>query len=410
MSGEVVVVSSAAVGSALAIGGLFVVGGIALQMAKEHQRQQQMQAQKKAAEQKRQLKSWEDYQVFQQQTMQHLNAQRQMARDAFANLQLHLQKSTHQGSNNTPELGAQARSFLDSDETTQVQKRLQQVQNWLAQLPQSLQQHENSPIPRLQTQLEQFNKQSPHLETIEDFIETAKRSVTQFMKNLEKQRQQHEQVLQQAELQLNELLHYQQFAKEGVESEEVSALKAHLLVILEQTTATVSLNALSVLQKKSASLKQRINERLEQQAAEEVIYQRVHHHLQEMGYSGAQQQDERVNSWAIPGGEQVRFALQADFRLTFQVAHERSRHTDAALSLQERAFLHQQEHKWCQDLPNLLKRLQADGLNYRVDFERQLPDDRIPIVILETVDELLAAEEEEAIRLQQQQPVKRYLE
>ena len=45
-----------------------------------------------------------------------------------------------------------------------------------------------------------------------DFSETAKRSISQFSQNLEEEQQQHAQVLQQAEAQLNELLNYQHFS------------------------------------------------------------------------------------------------------------------------------------------------------------------------------------------------------
>lgn len=413
MSGEVVVVNTvcmATINMTLIFGGLIVVGGVAYQMAKAHQEQRLVDAKNKAFKQKRQLKVWQDYQATQQQVMEGLNEGRQMARDAFASLSLHLEEDNSQQDDSPPEVGAQAQSFLDADENSQVQQKLEQLQLWLAQLPPQLSDHEASPISRLQSQLEQFTNQLPQLETVENFVETAKRSVSQLIQNLDEQRQQQAQVLQQAELQLDELLNYQQFAEAGIEAEEVTALQTHLLAILEQQTTTVSLNALAVLQKKSATLKQRIDQRLEQQAAEVAINQRVNQRMEEMGYLATQQQGERVQSWTIPGGEQVRFSLQPDFKMSFQVAHERTQQTDAALSLRETAFLHQQEHKWCKDLPKLIKKLQEDGLNYEVDFERQLPDDAIPIVILETVDELLAAEEEEAARLQQQNSVKRYLD
>ena len=409
MSGEVVIVnavSTAAIGAAAACAGLIVVGSIAYQIIKSHQQQKRHEAEMKAKEEKKQLQRWQNYHETQQKLMQELNAQRQMTRDAFSKLRLHLQEENSSDSNNSPTIGAQAHSFLAADEQAQVQQRLQQLQSWLEQLPAQLATNENSPISLLQARLEQLNSQSPHLETVTDFVETAKRSITQFSQNLEQQQRQQVQVLQQAETQLDELLNYQHLAQTGVETEEFKALQNHLLTILAQGSPGVSLNSLALLQKKFASLKQQIDVRQEQQAVEATIYQRVAHHLQAMGYTTAGQEQERAQSWTIPGGEQVRFTLQPDFKLSFQVAHERTKKTDAALSLQEHAFLHQQEHKWCQDLPKLIKKLQDDGLNYQVGFERRLPDDGIPIVVLETADELLAAEQAEAVRLQHS--VKRY--
>jgi hypothetical protein len=410
MSGEVVIVnavSGAAIGAAAACAGLIVVGSIAYQIAKNHQEQRRREAEIKAREQKNQLQKWQTYQETQQQLMQDLNSQRQMTRDAFSRLRLHFQEQESQNSGNAPTIGAQAQSFLNFDEQSQIQQRLEQLQNWLEQLPSQLAEHKNSPVPLLQNRLAQLNSQNPHLETVMDFVETAKHSISQFSQNLEEQQQQQAQVLQQAEAQLDELLHYQHLAQSGIEAEEFHALQAHLLAIFGQDSPTVSLNNLALLQKKSASLKQQMNERIEKQAAEAMIHQRIEHHLQTMGYTAAKTEKGVVQSWTIPGGEQVRFALQPDFKLSFQVAHERSRKTEAALSLQERAFLHQQEHKWCQDLKKLIQHLQEDGLNYEVGFERNLPDEGIPIVVLETVEELLAAEEVENARLQQ--PAKRYL-
>ncbi len=414
MSGEAVIVSSlsaGAIGAAFAVAGLMAVGSVAYMMAKEHQHQRRAAAEHKAAEQKKQLAAWQAYQDAQQQAMQRLNEEQQMARDAFANLRLHLQEASHQQDDEPPQAGAQAQVFLDADEPGQVQQRLTRLQDWLNELSPQLINHETSPIPRLQTQLEQLSSQLPPLESVEYFIDTAKRSVQQLIRNLDEQEQQQAQALQQAESQLDELLRYQQLAEAGIEAEEAAALQAHLLAVLAaQDTKLISLDSLALLQKKSADLKKGIEQRLEQQAAEAAVYQCVHQRMQAMGYAAAQQEGDRVYSWTIPGGEQVRFVLQADFRLSFQVAHERTHHTDAPLSLEEKAFLHQQEGRWCKDLPKLLKQLQADGLNYQVDFERQLPDDGIPVVILETADELLAAEAEETARLQQHSSVKRYLE
>ncbi|MDQ7091119.1 MAG: hypothetical protein Q9M50_10830 [Methylococcales bacterium] len=413
MSGEAVVVSTISagtVGAVLAFGGLMALGSLAYKMAKTHQEQRFFDAQKKAFEQKKKLTAWQDYQMNQQKSMEALNEKRQIALDAFENLHLNLEmpEVKSQKNDNTPELGAQAQVFLDTDEHSQVEQHLAKLERWLFALPAKLSEHESSLIPQLKTQFDQLKTQSPRLETVESFIATAKLSVSQLMTRLDKQQQQQAQVLQQAEQQLDVLLNYQHFAESEIETEEIAALQAHLLTILEQKGRSTHLSALSLLAKKSAHLKQGIDERLEQQATEATVYKRIHHHMESMGYRAIRQQGEPIQSWEIPGGEQVRFSLQPDFKLGFQVAHERTQHSDAALSLPETAFLHQQEAKWCNDLPKLLMQLQKDGLNYRVDFERQLPDDGIPIVILETVDDLLAAEDERTHS--QQNAVKRYLD
>jgi hypothetical protein len=416
MSGEAVVVSSVVgtvgAGAVFALSGFLVVGSIAYQMAKSHHEKLEADALLQANKHKNKLAAWHHFQQDQQTVMQHLHEEREIARQAFADLCLQVNDDAAQQDDFSPESGAnvraQATGFLDKDESTQVQQRLEQLQTWLTAVPAQLSLHEKAPIAVLQQQLEQFNQTPPRMERLEQFTDTAHRSVQKFIQQLEETAQLHNKILQQAETELDTLLSYQHLAESGTEAEEIAALQAHLLAILatEDQTET-KLSALALLQKKSALLQGNIKQRLEHQAAEATIYQRVHHHMQAMGYEATQQTGERVHSWTIPNGEQVRFSLQSDFKLSFQVAHERTQHTDAALSLQERAFLHQQENKWCKDLPRLLKHLKADGLAYEVGFERQLPDDSIPIVVLETVDELLEAEEKSLS--QQKSSVKRYL-
>ena len=53
----------------------------------------------------------------------------------------------------------------------------------------------------------------------------------------------------------------------------------------------------------------------------------------------------------------------------------------------------QQEVRWCRDMKELIGRLIKDGVPYRVQFEREVPDKSIPVVVVESVDELLDEKE-----------------
>ena len=81
--------------------------------------------------------------------------------------------------------------------------------------------------------------------------------------------------------------------------------------------------------------------------------------------------------WRLPDSGQVRVALEPDGRFAAKLDSESGA----------------EEGKWCADARELLRRLAADGVPYEIVFERRLPE--IPVVALETADELLDGEEED---------------
>ena len=66
---------------------------------------------------------------------------------------------------------------------------------------------------------------------------------------------------------------------------------------------------------------------------------------------------------------------------------------ELVLDEKERAFLQQQESLWCRDLQELLRRLVRDGVPYRVQSEGFRAVDDLPIVMVETAQEILDEEE-----------------
>ena len=121
---------------------------------------------------------------------------------------------------------------------------------------------------------------------------------------------------------------------------------------------------------------------------------RMQYHLEEMGYRHLSEEQTGHSNWQLPGGEQVRIALQRNLGIAFQLQHERVEVSDAELSEEEIAFFRQQEQHWCDDLAELTRRLTADGFQYQLEFERDVPESTVPIVVVEDVDELLEEEEE----------------
>ena len=68
---------------------------------------------------------------------------------------------------------------------------------------------------------------------------------------------------------------------------------------------------------------------------------------------------------------------------------------EKTLSGEALSFFRQQEARWCRDMKELIRRLVKDGVPYQAQFEREMADESIPVVVMENVDELLDEEDED---------------
>jgi len=82
-------------------------------------------------------------------------------------------------------------------------------------------------------------------------------------------------------------------------------------------------------------------------------------------------------------------------KMGFQLSHETRTMIEKTLSGEALSFFRQQEARWCSDMKELISRLVKDGVPYQVQFERDVPDESIPVVVMESVDELLDEEDED---------------
>jgi len=280
---------------------------------------------------------------------------------------------------------------VQASAAAQARQQRQQIQAWLEALAQPLAQL--PALQRLRGQAQRLDAAAP-LETVQSLAQTLQRTAAELGAELETQRRLREDTMRQAEALLEQVLIYRALARPGIQAEEISALQAHLEKALE---AGATLEALQILSKKFSQSRQEIDAAQEAAAVQDTLIQRIAAHLQDLGYRKTRQ----ALTWEIPGGEQIRFALQANHQLAFQVAHEREYHSDMPLTADEIRFLRQQETLWCKDLQELVRRLNADGFQYQVEFERQISETAVPTVVVESVDEVLeeTAERGKAKRL-----------
>jgi hypothetical protein len=231
--------------------------------------------------------------------------------------------------------------------------------------------------PPLETALDTFQS------LVEDTVEAARQ------RQAEEPRRQ-AQRLAELESLLDRLLQAAALA-EGEMHERVEILEQRLLSALQahSISAAQTQAVRDELQRLATEIETEHDDRLVRQQ----LQVQIQAHLGALGYR-LLDQDARGSLWAIPGGEQVRVSTQPDLRLAFQLQHERFTAGEAPLDRAELALLRQQEQRWCGDLKTLMQRLNADGFQFQVEFEREIPEEAVPVVVVQDVEEILREQAE----------------
>ncbi len=86
-------------------------------------------------------------------------------------------------------------------------------------------------------------------------------------------------------------------------------------------------------------------------------------------------------------------AIKPDGRMDFKLVHER-RSPGAYLSEEEIASYRRQENRWANDFREIIRRLTREGFSYQIQMEDFFHTDSIPVVVVETAEELNAEEED----------------
>lgn len=282
--------------------------------------------------------------------------------------------------------GAAMQSYIASDDHQRLM--LDELARILEATPAALRQQADSPLSRLQTRIEQLQQQYMQGKTLDDAL--LQQLHTTLENTIRLQLQQHEtaqamlqQMQQQAESLLQTIISYRHQTENDKWQTELITLQRHVEQWLqgdEHHPAT-----LDTLTAKMDALKAAIDAVQQAQATRLVLQQRIRLHLEDMGYQWLADEGNSHQLWRIPGGERVSLAVQHDFRIGFQLQHERAGELadGEELNQQESRFLRQQESRWCGDLRQLIRQLVADGFQYSLQFERELPQDSVPVVVVD---------------------------
>jgi len=243
-------------------------------------------------------------------------------------------------------------------------------------------------------------------EEIVMFKELIARTLDGFLNEMVAHQRRQQEIHVRLEAALNDVLLYQHLAPAPQRS-AMDALRYQLTTLL--TSGDVKLGQLELLENRLAGLKREIDARVVSTAHRKGLSESISRNLSDLGYETlaefpADMEGETLEAtMRIPGGEQVRIALQPDSQVSFSILHERE-HGAEKFTKAELDHIRKQEKRWCGDFKELVRRLVAEGFSYQIGIERPIPEQAIKVVIVETPEEIL---EEEARRQDVQQ--KRYL-
>ncbi len=388
MSGEAVIFSPLMGDVALGVP-VIAVATLAWQAVQAYREQLRQEAERRQREEKRQIGEWRSFQQRQQREMEQIGSRRSELERITGSLKLQTQAAPL--APHTTE--AQSRGFLEaSGDVAARRQRLGDVQALLSALPETLDENLNAPLLRLRSEGERLATRfgrgdAPTEGEIAAFRRLVSETIDQQLIWAEQQRHAGERLLTEGEGLLDRLLHCQALAGEGDAAGGLNRLRTELVRHLGNGSLT--LGALENLSERFEQLRRQVEAALEREAALATLREALQRHLPALGYVAQATTQPGRQLWSIPGGEQVAVAVQPDLRVAFQLAHERSHDSGAALSAQEMVQLRRQEARWCNDLKQLLERLRADGFQYQVALEREIPGDAIPIVIVEEAEALL---------------------
>ncbi len=387
MSGEAMMI-----GTGARNGGILLLAGSAAWAVVQgviDQRREEARARLKAR--KDRLAAWNQFQQNQQRQVQELAQGRAELAQRLQALQ------THEPQALSDRLEVRSQGFVASEaEQAALRTRLDRLDEWLAAVPAALAQGADSPFPHLAQESARlraaFEAHRPLAEaTLASLQATVEQTLQAQLQDAERRRQTQERLLAEAEGLLDAVLGYRDLSPEPQLEAELEAAQHHLARLLQ--APHLRLADLDLLRRKFQQLKAAIDAALQQAATREALEQTLQRNLEQLGYRRLEAKAGGEGLWAVPGGEQLRVAVQRNLGLAFQLQHERFEHGDFPLSAGELAHLRRQERRWCDDLKTLNKRLIAEGFQYQLQFEREIPEASIPIVVVEEVDEILAEEE-----------------
>jgi hypothetical protein len=390
MSGEAVIFSPFMLDMALGVP-VIAVATVAWRAAEAYREQRLAEAERRRQEEKARITEWRSFQERQRREMTALGSGRSELERTLQGLRLSAPAAAVQ------DRSVQAQGFLEDPAAVAARRaRLAAIQALLADLPAGLGAEALAPFEGLRREaaglLARFAQgDAPSEAELNGLHTLAANTLEQQVLWTEQRQEAHARLLAEGEALLDQILHQQALAPEAALADALGTLRQGLVQRLGDDS--LRLGDLDALQRAFDPLRRQVEEALERAAALASLSDAMQRHLQALGYAAVEAAQPGRQVWAIPGGERVAVVIQPNLRVAFQMLHERTQAGDGPLDERELSRLRTQEARWCGDLAELVARLRADGFQYQVELERQIPADSVPIVIVEEADALLEEED-----------------
>lgn len=356
---------------------------------------------------KARLQEWRTFLAKQKEEMDKVAELQAALRQAENELQVVQLVSLEFIRNEKPQGGSTSEGYLSlgKKKATGEEARplLMELSDIMAALPSSFKEDTASPYRRLARQQERLaaaleSPKPPALEELAAFKETISRTLSGYLEMQESHAKTRENLCQELDLLIGELLLCRRLAEEPKVVQSLDAIQHQVMALAH--LEYVKPGHLDLLKKHFAEVKNQLERQESQRAYRLAITESLTRNLTDMGYESVQgfAYPEAPGAcqalFALPGGEVVRVALRGDQRLAFEMAHWDKKGA-GLLTPEDLAFFKKQEEKWCLDLLELLRRLAQEGFPQEIKLERQVPSESISIAVVETVEDILAAEGEE---------------
>jgi len=331
----------------------------------------------------------------------------QASEQTLASLDLSLAATDKRASTRTDDVRS-AKSYLSlggRKTPEEIAVGFSQLIRVLDAFPPELRQLANSPFPKLQqlyATLKDRIKAGERVawEEIVSLKQTISNTIATLVAQTKNEHQHQAHLAEQLDALLDNVLFYRHIAAAnpalGEQKLALDSLQAQLVRLLD--AADVKAGQLDLIERRLAAIRIDIDAKVVETAHKTALCESITRNLMDMGYEemNAFADDEHAMATAtmrIPGGERVKIAVHPNGQAAFEFQHERAEQT-GPITRDEMALIRQQEGKWCKDAKQLVRKLVAEGFDYQMSLEKEIPDQAIKVVVVETAEDILAQSED----------------
>jgi hypothetical protein len=292
-----------------------------------------------------------------------------------------------------------------SSREEQAAARLMDIERFLAALPHDLTMDAGWPQERFMAQARRYQDRlsqgrTPSVEELASFHETISRTMGRFIKVQEAKDAARTGRVQEAMRLLGETVRYRHLAldEETIRALDDLAQGFRSLPEMESAGEKDETTRLTELSGRFEYLRSQVDAQVQWAAFRSTLSEAMVRHLGDLGYRRLADEgnpdslDPLRSVFAAPGGERLTVTMGREGRMDFGLAHER-RDAHAPMTDAEIQFFRRQEDQWANDFRELIRRLTKEGFSYQIEAESLAAQDAIPIVVVETAEEIMAEEE-----------------